>query len=168
MANNTAAEFLNKVLSDEALKARLADKTPAQAVELAAELGYEVTDEELIAAEKELRRQSSPEVVELDLDDMDKAAGGRRDWAAQGCAATVEEGSWCWGSDFCFLANVTYIHRPTSIKCPSCGGSFDAAKIKELERINAKHERASVSERYRKRHQALSRRFTSAGFNAQS
>lgn len=46
--------------------------------------------------------------------------------------------------------------------------SNDAAKIKELERINAKHERANVSERYRKRHQALSRRFTSAGFNAQS
>ena len=46
--------------------------------------------------------------------------------------------------------------------------SNDAAKIKELERINAKHERASVSERYRKRNQALSRRFTSAGFNAQS
>ena len=82
MVNNKAAEFLNKVLSDEALKARLADKTPAQAVELAAELGYEVTDEELIASEKELRRQSSPEVVELDLDDMDKAAGGSRDWAA--------------------------------------------------------------------------------------
>ena len=46
--------------------------------------------------------------------------------------------------------------------------SNDAAKIKELERINAKHERASVTERYRERHQALSRRFTSAGFNAQS
>ena len=46
--------------------------------------------------------------------------------------------------------------------------SNDAAKIKELERINAKHERANVSERYRKRNQALSRRFTSAGFNAQS
>ena len=42
--------------------------------------------------------------------------------------------------------------------------SNDAAKIKELERIHAKHERASVSER----NQALSRRFTSAGFNAQS
>lgn len=72
MANNKAAEFLNKVLADEALKARLADKSPAQAVELAAELGYEVTEEELIAAEKELSKQNSPEVVELDLEDMDK------------------------------------------------------------------------------------------------
>ena len=38
----------------------------------------------------------------------------------------------------------------------AAGASNDAAKIKELERINAKHERASVSERYRKRNQALS------------
>ena len=124
MANNTAAEFLNKVLSDEALKARLADKTPAQAVELAAELGYEVTDEELIAAEKELRRQSSPEVVELDLDDMDKAAGGRRDWAAQGCAATVEAGSTCWRNDYCILLDVTYTHAPSYNKCPNCGNTM--------------------------------------------
>ena len=124
MTNNKAAEFLNKVLSDEELKARLVDKSPVQAVELAAELGYEVTEEELIAAEKELRKQKSPEVVELDLEDMDKAAGGSRDWATQGCAATVEEGSWCWGNDFCFLTNVTYIHRPTSIKCSNCGAAM--------------------------------------------
>ena len=121
MANKTAEEFLGKVLSDEALKARLADMAPAQAAEVAAELGYEVTVEELIAAEKELRRQNSPDVVELELEDMDKAAGGSRDWAAQGCAATVEDGSWCWGTDYCFLANVTYTHRLTTIKCPSCG-----------------------------------------------
>lgn|GEM_PF-6177248 len=62
MANNKAAEFLNKVLSDETLKARLADKAPAQAAELAAELGYEVTEEKLMAAEKELRRQDKPDI----------------------------------------------------------------------------------------------------------
>ena len=124
MSNNKAAEFLNKVLSDEELKAQLADKSPAQAAELAAELGYEVTEEELIAAEKELRKQNSPEVVELDLDDMDKAAGGSRDWATQGCAATVEEGSWCWGNDFCVLASVTYTHAPAAVKCPNCGSTM--------------------------------------------
>ena len=124
MANNKAAEFLNKVLSDEELKAQLADKAPAQAVELAAELGYEVTEEELIAAEKELRKQNSPEVVELDLDDMDKAAGGSRDWATQGCAATVEAGSFCWGNDYCVLAYVTYDHAPSYNKCPKCGNTM--------------------------------------------
>ena len=52
MANNKAAEFLSKVLSDEALRARLADMAPAQAAEAAAELGYEVTEEELIEAKE--------------------------------------------------------------------------------------------------------------------
>ncbi|MBP3793877.1 MAG: Nif11 family protein [Ruminococcus sp.] len=124
MANNKAAEFLNKVLSDEELKAQLADKTPAQAAELAAELGYEVTEDELIAAEKELRKQNSSEVVELDLEDMDKAAGGSRDWATQGCAATVEAGSFCWGNDYCILASVTYDHAPSYNKCPKCGNTM--------------------------------------------
>ena len=128
MANNKAAEFLNKVLADEELKAQLADKAPAQAVELAAELGYEVTEEELIAAEKELRKLNSPEVVELDLEDMDKAAGGSRDWATQGCAATVEAGSWCWATDSCFLASVTYTNAPVAVKCPNCGSSMYHAK----------------------------------------
>ncbi|MBO6229440.1 MAG: Nif11-like leader peptide family natural product precursor [Ruminiclostridium sp.] len=116
MANNNAAkEFLNKVISDEALKVRLADKTPAQAAEVAAELGYEATAEELIAAEKELRAQSAPsdaQVVELDLEDMDRAAGGARDWAEQGCAATVEAGSLCWSNDSCIISDVIYINSP--------------------------------------------------------
>ena len=133
MANNKAAEFLNKVLSDEELKAQLADKAPAQAVELAAELGYEVTEEELIAAEKELRKQNSPEVVELDLEDMDKAAGGSRDWATQGCAATVEAGSTCWSNDYCILLDVTYSHAPSYNKCPKCGNTM------YFERSTSKH-----------------------------
>ena len=112
MANNAAAEFLNKIISDEALRERLADKDPSQAVELAAELGYEVTEEELIKAEKELCTQSSTEVVELDLKDMDRAAGGNRDWATQGCAATVEAASWCWSNDACIISDVTYINSP--------------------------------------------------------
>ena len=122
--NNKAAEFLSKVFSDEALRARLADMAPAQAAEVAAELGYEVTEEELIAAEQELRRQDSPEIVELDLEDMDKAAGGSRDWATQGCAATVEAGSSCWGTDYCVFAFVTYSRSPSSFKCPNCGNTM--------------------------------------------
>ena len=91
MANNKAAEFLNKVLSDEKLKAQLADKSSAQAAEVAAELGYNVTAEEIAAAEKELRKQNSPEVVELDLDDMDKAAGGKM-WLAENASDGHEMG----------------------------------------------------------------------------
>ena len=137
--NNKAAEFLSKVFSDEALRARLADKSPAQAAELAAELGYEVTEEELIAAEKELRRQNSPEVVELDLEDMDKAAGGSRDWATQGCAATVEAGSSCWGTDYCVFAFVTYTHTPSSHNCPNCGSMMYFDKTTSKHRVAKAH-----------------------------
>ena len=124
MANNKAAEFLHKVISDEALRARLADKDPAQAAELAAEHGYEVTGDELIAAKKELCRSDSAEVVELDLADMDNAAGGSRDWVTQGCAATVEYGSACWSNDNCLLLDVTYTHAPSYYKCENCGNTM--------------------------------------------
>ncbi|MBQ9251294.1 MAG: Nif11-like leader peptide family natural product precursor [Clostridia bacterium] len=72
--HHAATEFLKKVLSDEALKTRVAD--PSQAVAVAAELGYEITEEELISAEKELRKQENAEVVELNEENMDQAAGG--------------------------------------------------------------------------------------------
>lgn len=37
----------------------------------------------------------------LSLDEMEAVAGGAedRDWLADGCAATVEPGSNCWGTD---------------------------------------------------------------------
>lgn len=75
MANNAATEFLKKVLLDEALRARVA-KDPAQAAAVAAELGYEITAEELAAAENALHVPAEAEVVELDEADMDRAAGG--------------------------------------------------------------------------------------------
>ncbi|MBQ9251293.1 MAG: Nif11-like leader peptide family natural product precursor [Clostridia bacterium] len=110
MVNSTATEFLKKVLSDEALKARVSD--PSQAVAVAAELGFEVTEEELIAAEKELRMQSeqgNAEVVELNETDMDGAAGGAwwngeeaPDGHEMGCRLffhdhtySEETGTWC-------------------------------------------------------------------------
>ncbi|MBQ9251295.1 MAG: Nif11-like leader peptide family natural product precursor [Clostridia bacterium] len=122
MANNAATEFLKKVLSDEALRARVADL--AQAVAVAAELGFEVTEEELVTAKKEFCRQNSAEVVELDEADMDRAAGGSRDWIKQGCAATVEAGSRCWSNDFCIILNVEYSHEPTCEECPKCGNAM--------------------------------------------
>ncbi len=76
MANNTAMEFMKKILSDEALKASLEGKTPDETAAAAAELGFAVTGEELLAAEQELRKASGADVEELDEADMDRAAGG--------------------------------------------------------------------------------------------
>ena len=113
MSTNKAAEFLNKVLSDEALKAQLADKSPAQAAELAAELGYEVTEEELIEAEKELRRQSRPEIVELDLEDMDKVAGGYF-FHPQVCSSSFDDGDTCRFNDS--VESIVQLHATSFTK----------------------------------------------------
>ena len=145
MANNSkAAEFLNKVLSDETLKAQLADKAPAQAAEVAAELGYNVTAEEIAAAEKELRKQNSPEVVELDLDDMDKAAGGKM-WLAEnasdghemGCILfyhdhqySMQHNEWCKSEYFGKAVSAPGVGLIT----PEIEKEYEKERLEELER----------------------------------
>ena len=58
---------------------------------------------------EELRRHRSEEAEKLDLDELDAVSGGAvRDWAKDGCAATCEEGSWCWSNDRCQFWDVTY------------------------------------------------------------
>ncbi len=144
MANNKAAEFLNKVLSDEKLKAQLADKSSAQAAEVAAELGYNVTAEEIAAAEKELRKQNSPEVVELDLDDMDKAAGGKM-WLAEnasdghemGCILfyhdhqySMQHNEWCKSEYFGKAVSAPGVGLIT----PEIEKEYEKERLEELER----------------------------------
>ncbi len=148
MANNSkAAEFLNKVLSDETLKAQLADKSSAQAAEVAAELGYNVTAEEIAAAEKELRKQSkqdNAQVVELDLDDMDKAAGGKM-WLAEnasdghemGCILfyhdhqySMQHNEWCKSEYFGKAVSAPGIGLIT----PEIEKEYEKERLEELER----------------------------------
>lgn len=109
MANNAAIEFLKKVFTDEMLEARLHEKGPGEAVAVAAEMGIEVTEEELLAAEQMLRKGSGPNVEELDEADMDLVAGGARwqgddapDGHEMGCErffygyeTCKEKGYWC-------------------------------------------------------------------------
>ena len=144
MANSKAEEFMNKVLSDETLKAQLADKAPAQAAEVAAELGYNVTAEEIAAAEKELRKQNSPEVVELDLDDMDKAAGGKM-WLAEnasdghemGCILfyhdhqySMQHNEWCKSEYFGKAVSAPGVGLIT----PEIEKEYEKERLEELER----------------------------------
>ena len=45
---------------------------------------------------------------ELSLDELDAVSGGEdRDWVADGCAATVNYGSWCGSNDMCYWIDVT-------------------------------------------------------------
>ena len=59
----------------------------------------------------------------LSLEELDTVTGGKdRDYIKDGCAATVEVDSSCWGTDSCIILNVTYDNKPTHHKCPDCGG----------------------------------------------
>ena len=71
----------------------------------------------------EISRRKAAEERELSLEELEDVAGGAdRDWATEGCSATVEPGSWCWGgSDKCIEWTVTYDHPPTSYQCQKCG-----------------------------------------------
>ena len=69
--------------------------------------GISDSDSEKIWEEIERHRSNASE--KLDLDELDSVSGGAdRDWATQGCAATVEVGSWCWSNDHCAIFDVTY------------------------------------------------------------
>ena len=62
---------------------------------------------------------------ELSENELTAVSGGwggdYRDYASEGCEATVEIGSDCWGIDGgCEMVNVRYEHAPCNT-CPSCG-----------------------------------------------
>lgn len=64
---------------------------------------------------------------ELSLDELDAVAGGveRRDWLKEGCAATVEPSSNCWGTDGgCCELNINYLFMPSEQKCLYCDAPY--------------------------------------------
>ena len=58
----------------------------------------------------------------LSLDEMEAVSGGAdRNWLKDGCAATVEAGSWCLSNDSCHIWSVTYTNEPSAdAVCPRC------------------------------------------------
>ena len=114
MALENAKIFLEQVLKDEALRARIAEKEPTEVAAIAGELGLDVTAEELEQAVKAMRREAG-EQKELSLDEMDKAAGGvwwtgedAPDGHEMGCAISwhhyryqKDNNIWCNRSYYC-------------------------------------------------------------------
>ena len=62
---------------DETLRERTAGKSADEVVDIAKELDYDVTPEELTAAAKDLLQESKNEPQELTKDDLDTVAGGK-------------------------------------------------------------------------------------------
>ena len=75
MSKEAVSNFYKAVAQDQALQDKLkAADRPSSVVNMAAELGYEFTEEELVALMQE-RKDSG----ELDESQMDAVAGGMRD-----------------------------------------------------------------------------------------
>ena len=120
---------------EKEIKAKLAN---AKSLEEAKEIlnGHADIDPERVWEEIERHRSNWNE--KLDLDELDAVAGGARDYAKEGCAATVEVGSWCWSNDHCMYWDVTYVnlwsvcpdlkpHEFVNGKCRRCGITEETA-----------------------------------------
>ena len=89
----------------------------SQFYELAKEEGFNLTEEEAGRAFEEMLNTTSGELSEDEL----LAVSGGRDYPVSGCAATVEFGSSCWGTDG---------------GCASCSASFHKVPGKDVWKIN--------------------------------
>lgn len=101
----------------------------AQSVdEVAAILKAEGQDEAMAErAWQEVCHAKEESGKELSLDELDAVAGGReyRDWLKEGCVATVEPGSNCWGDDGgCYEINIHYLFEPYDQPCVYCGARY--------------------------------------------
>ena len=77
MAFENAKKFLTQVSKDEALRARVMEKEPAEVAAMAKELGFDLTLEELKAAMKAFKPADGSRPQELTMDMMEQAAGGK-------------------------------------------------------------------------------------------
>ena len=91
-----------------------------EVMEIVRAAGEEITAEE--AAQLFEKAQAKKTDKELSLDELEAVSGGAdRNWVTEGCAATVEYGSWCDSNDRCIYWDVTYDFQPTPTLCPNCG-----------------------------------------------
>ena len=108
-----------RIITNELNAKLLAVESADEAAELLKGAGVDEELSEQIWTEMTHKREADGK--ELSLDELETVSGGAdRDWLVDGCAATVEPGSWCGSNDACVIWDVTYDHQPREI-C-SCGG----------------------------------------------
>ena len=98
----------------------------ADSAEKVAELlkadGQEVEPDDVEKLWTEVTKKRQKDDRELSVDELEAVSGGAdRNWVTDGCAATVEYGSWCYSNDRCISRDVTYDFQPTPTLCPNCG-----------------------------------------------
>lgn len=106
---------------EELKKKTLAAASAEEVMEIMKAAGKEITAEEAAQLFEKVQAQKMDK--ELSLDELEAVSGGVRDWVTEGCAATVEWDSDCWGEDGgCIVVHYTYTREPTTKdRCPKCG-----------------------------------------------
>lgn len=105
------------------LKAKSVDEVKS----IVAEHGGSITEEEANEMYAKIQSYDPNAVVEVSVDELDAVSGGgfffpNRSALREGCKATVEGGSACWGNDSCDGVNVVYFRAPEeNMVCPKCG-----------------------------------------------
>ena len=107
-------------ISDELKAKLLRAQSAGEAAELLKADGQDETQAERLWDELTRRREADGRT--LSLDELEAVSGGeKRDWATEGCAATVRPNSWCGSNDACIRFSVIYDNEPESTECPVCG-----------------------------------------------
>ena len=124
MSRESAVRFLKEMVTNEQAKKLLQAKAPKNAeeslkayVEIAAELGQEISEEDFAAAREELEAEirqnsenASKEMMELDDEDVEDVAGGTRGRPLE----------WCGSNFFC----IAFSEFPcTMAEVAICGNS---------------------------------------------
>jgi bacteriocin-like protein len=119
--------MLNKEKREELMGILLQARSAEEAAALLKEVGGDAPQAERIWNEISAFRDDK----ELSIDELEAVSGGveQRDYWGQGCAATVEPGSDCWGTDGgCSVNNIEYQHMPNGF-CPDCGRPYFVEEI---------------------------------------
>ena len=133
MSKEIAKKLISELQTNEELKAKIAGITDiAELTKKAVEAGYDVTEAELVEAEREQRAAQAAKTDEkLSLDDLEAAAGGAL-WGGEdapdghemGCSLSYhyydwqeENGIWCSKSWYCSHGRFS----------ESCGANYDEA-----------------------------------------
>jgi len=109
-------------ITDELREKLLTAGSAEEVAEILKADGQEITPEDAAHLWEEIKKGKEQDGKELSLDELEAVSGGAdRNWVTEGCAATVEYGSWCGSNDRCVHFEVTYDFEPTSTLCPNCG-----------------------------------------------
>lgn len=112
-------------ISNELKKTLLAVQNAGEAAALMKAAGRELTAEDAAHLWAEIQKGKEQDGRELSPDELEAVSGGAdRNWETDGCAATVEAGSWCGSNDKCFTWEVTYDNMP-SMTCSICNGAME-------------------------------------------